>query len=942
MALTHSSIAPINNGLRAFIAFSALLGLLCCLPRYVPAENDLDLSLDDLEDDVETDDLFGEETAALEVRMKKLKADRERDMRERERVAALARSRRPPPTPEELNETEARTRILEEERQDIQKELGLLAKQPEFPEQWLAGVLDTNVLVFPGDRDPAGVVIRRTGALLRHIQATPGAPDLTALGQALGALRDRHAKITPGAEEAKALYAEACELRRRVMLSNPILDFDRVAYTAHDNRYRILQTQNYACTAPAGGGIYIASGIRSTNVTVTNIIIGAIVKNGRLQGQPLKGGAFNSLALSYDGKKLLFSWADQPGVGKNKPYGWTPQTTFNIFRINTDGSDLVQLTDSKYNDYHAAWLPGGRIVFVSDRRNVTVRCQNGGELQPCGTLYSMKGDGSDIICISYHETTELQPTVDDHGMISYTRWDYVDRDFSAAHHIWTCYPDGRNPRAPHGNYAQPHTTLEGDVWHDKRTRRPWGEYGIRPIPGSSGRYMAVAGGHHVRPEGVIVLIDINQEDDDGPAQVKSLTKGRWPHESVSPNRPGGRTNGHRVGSGVPTEFGLGQTHFYFDPRPLNESFCLAAQSHSGRVFLIDKFGNRELLFVSRTGLQVRYPIPIKPRHRSGAYPIATFQGERNGQPGHSRAVISIMDVYQSDFEWPPGVSVKAIRVIQVIPKPWSMPTRNNPRLGYAMGASARMVLGTAPVEEDGSAYFEAPVGREIFFQAIDEKGMAIQSMRSGTYLHPGEHLTCVGCHEHKWRAPQVKSVPLAVRRAPSKLQPEVDGTLPFNYYRLAKPALDRSCMPCHQKQGKGPAKSDYRALQPYAFYFHGNEWAHGLTPLHGGYRTIAGKFGARHSRMGKAMLNEQHQKHMAEGSILKEDFRRISLWLDMNSAELGAYHGVAEQRQGRIQWPCIDVDTNNPTGVEFDRPLPFVPADRSLTHATASLDNPTR
>ena len=28
--------------------------------------------------------------------------------------------------------------------------------------------------------------------------------------------------------------------------------------------------------------------------------------------------------------------------------------------------------------------------------------------------------------------------------------DYVDRDFCAAHNLWICHPDGRDPRAPHG------------------------------------------------------------------------------------------------------------------------------------------------------------------------------------------------------------------------------------------------------------------------------------------------------------------------------------------------------------------------------------------------------------------------------------------------------------------------------------------------------------
>ena len=72
------------------------------------------------------------------------------------------------------------------------------------------------------------------------------------------------------------------------------------------------------------------------------------------------------------------------------------------------------------------------------------------------------------------------------------------------------------------------------------------------------------------------------------------------------------------------------------------------------------------------------------------------------------------------------------------------------------------MLGTVPVEADGSAYFEAPAGKAIYFQALDEQGMAVQSMRSATYVHPGEQLTCQGCHERKHDPPnRSPQLPLA-------------------------------------------------------------------------------------------------------------------------------------------------------------------------------------
>ena len=72
------------------------------------------------------------------------------------------------------------------------------------------------------------------------------------------------------------------------------------------------------------------------------------------------------------------------------------------------------------------------------------------------------------------------------------------------------------------------------------------------------------------------------------------------------------------------------------------------------------------------------------------------------------------------------------------------------------------MLGTVPVEADGSAHFTVPARKELFFQALDDDGLAVQSMRSATYLQPGERLVCQGCHEPRHRSPQMTTtVPLA-------------------------------------------------------------------------------------------------------------------------------------------------------------------------------------
>jgi len=78
-----------------------------------------------------------------------------------------------------------------------------------------------------------------------------------------------------------------------------------------------------------------------------------------------------------------------------------------------------------------------------------------------------------------------------------------------------------------------------------------------------------------------------------------------------------------------------------------------------------------------------------------------------------------------------------------------------------------------------------------------------------------------------------------------------------------------------------------------------------------GTRSIPGLFGAHYSRMGQALLQAHRGKRITE-----EEFRRVCLWLDLNSPRLGAFNDVTKQEQGELVWPDLNVDPNNVPGVE--------------------------
>ncbi len=683
-------------------------------------------------------------------------------------------------------------------------------------------------------------------------------------------------------DKRREVYLGIRRTIRQIAFCNPLLNFDRLLFIKRHHPRGVFHMcdQYYGFNAVPGGGLYVLSDPFGPEPKLIDLLADVAVQNGRLKGRTLAPGGFLSPEVSYDGKTILFAYTE----GKGKDLEWTPQSCYHIFRLDLDserGPRLVQLTDGPWDDFDPCFLPNGRIVFNSERRGGYLRC---GRHCPTYALHSMAPDGSDIIHFSYHETHEWHPSVTNDGMVVYTRWDYVDRDTNIAHHIWTCFPDGRDPRSLHGNYPA------------RRETRPWMEMSIRAIPGSH-KFVATAAAHHGNAFGSLVMIDLRRQDDGMMSQLTRLT----------PDVPLPEAEKHLK----PIE----DCMVYGTAWPLSEDDYLCAYDRHTKnhgIYWIDRFGNKELLYRDPS-IPSMSPIPLRPRPKPPVIPSRTVQTAADVEKADSidpQETITVLNVYNSDFQWPEGAKVMKLRIIQVLPK--TTPPPNEPRIGTADQTNARAVLGTVPVEADGSAHFEAPPGKMIYFQALDERGMAIQSMRSGTYVHPGEQLSCVGCHEPKGRTVTPSAVtPLALRRPPSAIEADVDGSNPFNYVRLVQPVLDRNCAGCHSREkaldltgvieGKNGWTRSYNNLaEKYGFYFHVRNGSIN-TGNHGGSRTIAGQFGARAAGLLKFM-DEQHYGV----KLSHEDFHRLTLWLDCNSEFYGSYENTVAQAQGQVVQPTLD------------------------------------
>jgi hypothetical protein len=644
-----------------------------------------------------------------------------------------------------------------------------------------------------------------------------------------------------------------------------------------------------------GGGLFILKDWQGAKQKV-DVVAGLKVPDGKTNaGQTLSSGTFLSPDLSYDGKKIVFAWSSG---GTEK---WVAKNRFHIFTVDIDGKNLFQVTDGNYDDMHTAWMPNGRIVFMSTRRGGYGRCHP--RQVPTYAMHSVKADGTDLIRLSSHETNEFHPSIANDGRIIYTRWDYIDRDALAAHHIWFCNPDGSNPRSWGGNYSYPLDTMSGGGWTDGRKdgKRPQSEFYARAIPGSATKYVAVAGPHHGEAYGTIIIRDFSKVDDNRMGQVTKITPEVGMPETAE--------NGDEV---------------YGPAFPLSETQFITSNWNS--MILLDTSSSppkqTTIYTTADSNLRPIYGQPVMARTPPPVITETTYQGER-WTPSVAPATVQIANVYTTDAygKLPADAKIKSMRIVQVLSKAtWNA---NDPRLGYASQNVAKLSLGTVPVESDGSVFFEAPIGKLILFHLLDEKGMAVQTMRSGTYLHPGENMTCVGCHEDKLAAPPTGDTPLASKRAASKMEPEVGKVEPINYARNIKPIITK-CYACHAGKNGAPTDTSYGAQQNYAWWFAGD--ANGNTEaVHGGSRSKAGMVGARGSRMGKALLNATHTQAQADGKYTETDFRTIVQWLDLGSDELGHFENVSGQKAGNLVWPTLDLNKDDPQGLKYDcegRPCP--------------------
>jgi len=665
------------------------------------------------------------------------------------------------------------------------------------------------------------------------------------------------------------------------------------------------------------------------------------VKTGRVDElvPELSGGVFERYDLSFDARRVVFAWKRGPQEG------------YRLYEIEIDpatgrranGSAVRQLTFPQQDEaglvekfrvaagYHhgtddlcPCYLPDGGIAFVSTRCQYGILCDPSDNFTTT-VLYRMDGDGKNLTKLSNSSVSETGPTMLPDGRLLYTRWEYVDKGAVSVKGLWSMRPDG---------------TASAEVFGNDIDLPPTLNFG-RPLPDRPHGYVVMGVPHYPNNNvGTVIRLDLS-------GSIRTRDPMTWMTPYVDIRTEGGFHFEDAEGKWDKDPEGTGA--LFADAYPLSASLFMVAHKPAGRVwtddrgyglYLLDEHGGVCQVYRDAS-ISCWRPMPLRARARPPVLPPAALDAERAAR---GEAVCMVADVYHG-LEGVPRGAVKSLRVLEQVPRPWAAHCKGNAdeydQQHIVISKDTHLALkvqhGIVPVEPDGSAHFIVPADANIILQALDARGLALQTERTFVDYRPGEVRACIGCHETPESAMRQyregrgkKETPQAFRRAPSVPGPqlgETDGRRVLHYPVDVQPIFDRHCVRCHGDGESLAGDLDLRGTQTKKFCvsyealvperrkgkLNRDRGLLGLVigenhPKTGNVCYLpAGSLGARTSVLaamlsrGSIVLADEAQRTRAEQLAQKhadvaekvspEELLRLANWIDTNCQYYGSYWG---------------------------------------------------
>ncbi len=673
-----------------------------------------------------------------------------------------------------------------------------------------------------------------------------------------------------GPEQLQEIHDAWASLRREAMLAHPSLKFDKLLFVKKFTRGVSVYT-GHRSHGNGGGNLCVLSPVRPDG-KVTELV------------PELSGGIFGRFDLSFDATKVVFAYCKEDGLYRIYEIDIDPATG-----LRAGGKSLRQITfkaddeeeifsrykggycGSGYDDIDPVYLPSGKIMFASTRSRRAVLCAP----QTSTTLHVMDADGKNMRCISGGQVNELALALLDDGRVVYTRWEYIDKGFGNVQSLWAVRPDGSG----------------SDHVYKNMVVRPGAMINASSIPNSR-RMVTIGIGHHGGLSGPVIILDTRRHRRTADAMTNITPEISYP--GLFPMKSTG---------GV-----------FREPYPFSEKFFLVSHRPGGKgksgaghqLYVLDAWGNRAELYRD-PNISCFQPTPLRPRPKPTVIASVDDTSAVNVRYTKSKglATLFMQDVYQG-LEGIKRGRVKYLRVMAAMNLSWLDAWRAGKQGdGAGMQASAvsgdgdvsiKKVYGIVKVHDDGSAFFTAPANRNLYFQALDENYMELQRMRTFINLRPGETRSCIGCHEFRRKAPNMRSArPLAMAHPVKALQPQPGDTGPrmVHYAADIQPIFNKHCLSCHGgKAPKGDLDLTGVLNEKFSRSYDTLKKKKLVSYLEGGFGSANVplepplRFGSHQSK-----LVERIRKVPCKAKLTREEFIRIVTWVDANAPYYGTHRG---------------------------------------------------
>ena len=699
----------------------------------------------------------------------------------------------------------------------------------------------------------------------------------------LGRLEAIEGKLAANADDAEA-KEDLAILIREATLANPLLDFDRllvVRRKGEANRSLNAYTSHTIKRTGWDNELSVLSNLRGEPKVETLY-------------RPADTAVVKHVDLDFSGEKLMFS-----SVGKNG--NWA------ILEIDKDGGNPRELTPDDQDDVHwfdSCYLPEeGTIVSCSTAGMQGLPCVNGS--QPMANLYRLDTKSKQVRQLTFEQDSDWHPRVMQNGRLMYLRWEYTDTPHYYSRYLFNMNPDG---------------TGQMELW-GSGSYFPTAYVHARPIPNKSSMAVGLVSGHHAKSEtGRMMLIDW-QLARKYPFRYKPEDK-IWGEEGATLDLvpevlPAAMTGcvqeipgwGRDVVGNVRDNQGGDQTYTFQTPWPLSDKYFLVSMKgcpgvkNRGKwaLCLVDVFDNMTVLYEEKA-YDIFEPIPFVPRTRPPQIVDRTV--------ADAPATIFCTNIYDGrGLKGIPQGKVKKLRVFSY--HYGYLRSGGHESCGLESGWDIKRILGTVPVEEDGSFWFVAPANTPLAIQPLDEDGAAVALMRSWMVGMPGERISCNGCHENLSNATPSRNA-LAGRRAPRRIDPWYGPPRPFSYAAEIQPMLDRKCVGCHDDKAFADAgRPSFEQGDP-------NNWRKDRSYLnlvaytrHWGPESDLDYYNALEWHASTNLLVQMFKKGH-QGVVLEpDDWDRLYTWIDLNSPHRGMWNNPQyEQRRNALADLYAGIDDN--------------------------------